>query len=124
MKLARKGNAINLCKNIIYFFRFHDLIIPKETAPNDLKRVFQYLAYTVKTDLISECTSIDKIVHRPLTFPPEFIYKSENKKHPININDWHAANLMIFQNLANLLYGVSLGFCGPSSCPIMTIGKE
>ena len=107
-----------------FFFRFQDLIIPKETAPNDLKRVFQYLAYTVKTDLISECTSIDKTVHRPLTFPPEFIYKSEKKKHPININDWHAANLMIFQNLANLLYGVSLSFCGPSSCPIMTIGKE
>jgi hypothetical protein len=108
------------------YFRFQDLVIPKESAPNDLKRIFQYLAYTVKTDLISECTTTDKTCYRPLTFAPEFIYRGADgkKKYPVDANDWHAANVMIFQNLANLLYGISLDFCNPSCCPIMTIGKE
>lgn len=48
----------------------------------------------------------------------------EIKKYEVDVNDWHAANLMIFQNLANLLYGVSLEFCNPKGCPIMTVGKE
>lgn len=123
-------------------FRLQDLIIPKESAPNNLKRVFQYLAYTVKSDLISECTA-SNTNYRPLTFPPPFICKARSvsvtdstnntssvatskkiKNYEVDVNDWHVANLMIFQNLANLLYGVSMEFCNPTACPIMTVGKK
>ena len=120
-------------------FRLQDLIVPKESAPNNLKRVFQYLAYTVKSDLISECTT-SNTNYRPLTFPPPFICKARSfnvtdsndavttnkkiKNYVLDVNDWHVANLMIFQNLANLLYGVSMEFCNPTVCPIMTVGKK
>ena len=101
------------------------LIVPVETAPNSLKRLFQYLAYMVKNDLVSECTTTQPTNYRPLTFSPDFIIRSEGtKKYPVDINDWNAGNLMIFQNLANLLYGLSLDFCNPVCCPVMTVGKR
>lgn len=110
----------------MYFCRFQDLVVPKESSPNSLKRIFQYLAHLVKLDLISECISNDNKNYRPLTFAPDHVIRSADgkKRHPVDRNDWMAANLMIFQNLANLLYGISIDFCNPTCCPIMTIGKE
>lgn len=106
--------------------RFQALVVPKDSSPTSLKRVFQYLAHLVKLDLISECTLNDTKNYRPLTFTPDFIFRSTDgkKRYPVDGNDWIAANLMIFQNLANLLYGISLEFCNPTCCPIMTVGNE
>lgn len=104
--------------------RFQHLLIPKETSSNSLKRIFQYLSFSVKFDLISESISSEPTNFRPLTFCPEFIFKDDRKKYQVNNLDWNVANLMIFQNLANLFYGISLDFCKPACCPIMTIGRE
>ena len=122
LKLPENGNNHGQVRLVFFnfLFSFQDLVIPKESAPNTLKRVFQYLAHTVKSDLIAECTIEQLTNYRPLTFSPELIRQETTK---IDANDWHAANLMIFQNLANLLYGISLEFCDPSCCPIMTVGK-
>lgn len=100
------------------------MIVPKENAPQSLRSTFQHLALLVKRDLISESRPVDGGEDRAVFFQPNCRPLASVPSTAVALNDWCAANMMIFHNLAGLMYGISLSFCNPLHCPIMTVGDQ